>query len=235
MFNKYLSNTLADKKNEIFENKEISSEVNTLIDESIKIIANTAFSIIQDMEIKGKKIQLRTSKSFQQETNAIFQSITDTRDKLLNLFKISREIKTPPTFLHDVLVGESSILISLRDIITRARKTLLIFMPIPEIKSLMNLIELSQQYSIKIDVIGDVKKTPTLILEKVKNEGIGINLRQLEVDFWGVLMDEEEFLFAPNPAKEEHGEITGIFTTYIPLIQSYTEQLKKLIMRAQPI
>lgn len=239
-FKQYLSKTLQEKKTEIMKGESIEPSTRDTIDkilgESVKIIANTAFSIIQDMEVKGKKIQERTAKKFQNETNSLFQAITQARESLLILFRLSREIKVPANFLHDVLVGENSILITLRDIISRSRKSLLIFMPIPEIKSLMNLIELSQRHDIKIDVIGKLNKTPTVIIEKIKNDGIGINLRQLDdIDFWGVIMDEKEFLFAPNPPNNEEITITGIFTTYIPIIESYLEHLKKFIMRAQPI
>jgi hypothetical protein len=237
MFNKYLTETLTEKKKEILKDKKLSEELETLLNESIKIISYTAFSIIQDMEKKGKKIQVKASKSFQRETDAIFKSISDSRTNLTNLLRISREIKTPALLLHDVLVGESSILITLRDIITRARKSLFIFMVQPEIKSLMKLIELSQRYDIKIEVVGNLNNTPPSILEKVRNDGVGINLRQLhEIDFWGVVMDEQELLFAPvTKNKEDYEEITGIFTTYIPLIKVFSEQLRKLVMRAQPM
>lgn len=240
MFNQYIKNKLDEKKKEILRTKNITDEQAKLIEDvlnsSIEIIANTAFSIVQDMEEKGKKLLQRTSKSFQNETNIIFQSITDTRESLIELFKLSRSISVPPIFLHDVLVGESAILICFRDIVTRAKNSLLIFMPLPEIKTLMNLIELSQRLAIKIDVVGNINKTPSVIFEKVKEEGIGINLRQLEqVDFWGVIMDEEEFLFAPNPKSEQDQPITGIFTTYQPIINSYSEMLKKYVLRATPL
>lgn len=240
MFNQYLKNNLTKKKEELLKNQTITEDnikiINNVVDESVKIIADTAFSIIQDMEEKGKKLLQKNAKKFQNDTNVIFKSITDARDSFVELFKISRDIKVPANFEHDVLVGESSILIALRDIITRSKNSLLIFMPLPEIKSLMNLVELSQRLAIKIDVIGNVNKTPSVILEKIKNEGIGINLRQLDqIDFWAVIMDEEEFLFAPNPKNEIDQPITGIFTTYKPIISHYSETLRKYIMRASPL
>ncbi len=240
MFNQYLKSKLDEKKKEIQKSINLSpDQVNsteTILNSSIEIIANTAFSIIQDMEEKGKKILQKTSKSFQNETNIIFQSITDTRDSLINLYKISRENSIPSTFLHDVLVGESSILIYFRDLVTRAKSSLLIFMPIPEIKTLMSLIEMSQRIALKIDIIGNINKTPSVILDKVKNDGIDIHLRQLEeIDFWCIVMDDEEMLFAPNSKKEQDEQITGVFTTYKPLISQFSETLRKFLLRASPL
>lgn len=235
LFNQYLHKTLTEKKKEIFKTETLDETQEKLIDESIKIIADTAFSIVQDMETKGKKIQSKLAKQFQTETNAVFQAISEARNNLTELNKISREIKHKANFHHDVLIGESSILVSLRDIVTRAKSSLLVFMPIPEIKSLLNLVELTQRLDIKIDVIGDLEKTPSVILEKVKSEGIGINLGQLdEIDFWGVIMDENELMLAPVP-KEENETVTGIMTTYKPLIKQFSEQLRKYIMRARPL
>lgn len=238
VFKTYMNRTLSDKKKEILEGKSISSEAEKIIESSFDVISDTAFSVIQDMETKAKKIQVNISKSFQKETEAIFQAINEARSHLIQLLEASREIKTPSLLLHDILVGESSILITLRDIITRARQSLRIFMVLPEIKSLLKLIELTQRYNIKIEVVGDIKKTPTSILEKVKTDGIGIQLRQLdEIDFWGVVMDDKELLFAPLPKviENQKTEITGIFTTFAPLIQTLSEQFRKLVMRAQPI
>ena len=241
MFNNYLKNKLDEKKKEILASSNYSPEqleaINSVLDSSVEIIANTAFSIIQDMEEKGKKLLQRTSKSFQNETNIIFQSITDARESLIQLFKLSREHTDFTIFNSDVLVGESTILITFRDMVTRAKNSLSIFMPIPEIKTLTNLVELSQRLTLKIDVVSFFSKTPPAILSKVQNEGIDIHLRQLEeINFWGIIMDEEELLFAPNTiSQRDQQPITGIFTTYKPLILSMAETFRKLTLRATPL
>ena len=240
MFNQYLKGKLDEKKKEVLKSSNLPADqfktINEVINASTEIIADTAFSIIQDMEEKGKKILQRTSKSFQNETNMIFQSITDSRDSLIELFNASREFSIAPIFKNDVLVGESTILMVFRDMVTRAKNSISIFMPVPEIKTLTNLVELSQRSNVKIDVVSFFKKTPAVILAKVQNDGIGINLRELsEIDFWGIIMDDEELLFAPNNTFHQNEEITGIFTTYKPLIASMGETFRKLTLRATPM
>ena len=240
MFNQYLKGKLDEKKKEVLKSSNLPADqfktINEVINASTEIIADTAFSIIQDMEEKGKKILQRTSKSFQNETNMIFQSITDARESLIELFKASREFSIAPIFKNDVLVGESTILMVFRDMVTRAKNSISIFMPVPEIKTLTNLVELSQRSNVKIDVVSFFKKTPAVILAKVQNDGIGINLRELsEIDFWGIIMDDEELLFAPNNTFQQNEEITGIFTTYKPLIASMGETFRKLTLRATPM
>ena len=239
MFNQYLKEKLDEKKKEILKSSQLPADqfktFNDILDASTEIIGNTAFSIIQDIEEKGRKSLQRVSKSFQNETNMIFQSITDARESLIELFKNSREFTMAPIFKNDILVGESTILMIFRDMVTRAKNNISIFMPVPEIKTLTNLVELSQRSRVKIDVVSFFAKTPPVILNKVKNEGIGINLRELsELSFWGVVMDDEELLYAPNPNMRDH-ELTGIFTTYKPLIVSMSETFRKLTLRATPI
>lgn len=238
MFNQYLKGKLDEKKKEILKTSTLSGDqfktFNDVLNASTEIIGDTAFSIIQDMEERGKKTLQRVSKTFQNETNMIFQSITDAREAFIELFQLSRQFALSPIFKNDVLVGESTILMIFRDMVTRARKSISIFMPVPEIKTLTNLVEISQRLPLKIDIVSFFSKTPPFIMSKVKNEGIDINLRQLEeLDFWGIIMDDEELLFAPNPYIRDQ-ELTGIFTTYKPLIVAMAETFRKLTLRATP-
>ena len=239
MFNNYMKEKLEEKKKEILQSSSLPADqfktFNEVLNASTEIIGDTAFSIIQDMEEKGKKSLQRTSKSFQNETNMIFQSINVARESLIELFKASREFSVSPIFKNDVLVGESTILMIFRDMVTRAKKSIAIFMPVPEIKTLTNLVEISQRLPLKIDVVSFFAKTPGVIMSKVKNEGIDINLRELsELDFWAIVMDNEELLFAPNPSRRDQ-ELTGIFSTYKPLITALSETFRKLTLRAIPI
>ncbi|MHA2364496.1 MAG: hypothetical protein ACXAC7_11100 [Candidatus Hodarchaeales archaeon] len=228
MFKEYIGNTLQKQKEEYLHDveKEQREIFEPLLDKMIDTINSTAFSIIQDIEKRGSNVMKKSANQFQKTGASILAAISETQTKLKQLFEISHQFSGDLDFSTDLFVGESAILLAMRDFIPRTQQYILVFMPLPEVKSLLSLVDLSHRRTVEIDVIGNLKRTPKTILNKVKSEGIGVKLHHDEnIDFWGVLKDDNEILLAPIP--EENKTITGIYTTSSTIINFFTEHLKK--------
>lgn len=240
MFYKYLEENLNKRKDELLGSVELSQENHKLVDEvlrtTVKELSDTAFSITQDMEKRARKILSRSANSFQKDVKILFTSIAETRRSLNRLFDLSRTFQVDSGYATDVLIGESAVLVAMKDIITRCKSSLLVFMPLPEIKSLMGIIELSNHRLVKIEVVGKLANAPPTILDKLRSEGIAIKLSQSEdVDFWALVMDDSELLLAPQPPADSDLLMTGVYTTHAQLISLITDHLRKFQMRGRPL
>ena len=107
-------------------------------------------------------------------------------------------------------------------------------MPIPDPKSLLSLIDLSNRRVVEINVVGNLQRAPKSILNKVKDEGVEIKMHQNEtIDFWGVIKDSNELLLAPMP--EDDKQITGVYLNKKTLVAYFDEHLKKYVRFAPNI
>lgn len=171
------------------------------------------------------------------EISALTFSIKEMKQKLTKISDLSRlaelsEIE-PSLISSGLLVGETSIIMMLRDLTLRAKSSLTILMPRPELQTLISASKLPMKT--RINIIGDFDKVPEFTLRKILSSA-NIRLKQLDnMDFWGCIRDAEELLICPEPKHPEKEELIGVITTNENLVELFSKELMTYTTRSREI
>ena len=159
---------------------------------------------------------------------------TKTKDNLIDIFEASRSLDIPPVINSDILIGEPSIVLMMRDLVRRTRNSITILMPKPELQSLMIAVKIIQEKrNRRVVVIGDLNKVPTGIRKKLLDANLQLKQMDQQIDFWAVIRDDEEILFAPESKEAE--QMTGIISQNHNLIELLRGQILSYSVRARKI
>jgi len=178
-------------------------------------------------------------KLIENEISALTFSIREMKQRLDTLFQLSRKVSAATTkkkigLTTDVVYGETTFILVLRDIVSRARISLTILMPHPEIQTLIATSKLSLPVCTRTLIIGDFAKVPKNILKKVIASKIRI--KQSTVDFWGCVRDNEEVLIGPSPEPgEEMEDLIGIISTNPIMVRFFGQQISSLASKGQDL
>jgi hypothetical protein len=184
-----------------------------------------------DSQIRSIENQL------EQEISALTFSI---RQMKQNLNKIVQTSQLPdvsgidPTLLStDLVVGEPVIIMLLRDLTVRAKTSLTILMPRPELQTLIQASKLP--YRTRVSIIGDFQKVPRSTLKKILSAG-NIRLKQLDgVDYWACIRDTEEMLICPEPQDPMKEELIGVISTNENLVELFSQEVITYTTRSREI
>ncbi|MFX0087442.1 MAG: helix-turn-helix domain-containing protein, partial [Candidatus Hodarchaeota archaeon] len=171
-------------------------------------------SLNKVQEIFNKNV-VEYEKKLENELSALTFSIKEMKQKLNRVFESSRLLEysdvDPSLLTTEIVIGEPSIIMLLRDLTIRAKSSLTVLMPRPELQTMIAASKLPMKT--RISIIGDFRKVPESTLKKVLSSG-NVRLKQLEpIEFWGCIRDAEELLICPEPKDPEKEELLGIFTT----------------------
>ncbi|MHA2204058.1 MAG: hypothetical protein ACW991_10255, partial [Candidatus Hodarchaeales archaeon] len=159
-----------------------------------KIDDQRSFQEIQDL-IKAQQKQIEN------EVSALTFTIREMKRRLDILFQLSRKVSAATTkkesgLTTDVVYGETTFILVLRDMASRAKVSLTILMPYPEIQTLISTSKLSLAVSTRTLIVGNFAKVPKNILKRVIASKI--RMKQSTIDFWGCVRDNEEVLIGPS-------------------------------------
>lgn len=173
------------------------------------------------------------------EISALTFSIREMRRRLDILFQLSRKVvasttKSASGLTTDVIYGETTFILVLRDMVSRVKVSLTILMPYPEIQTLIATSKLSLPVCTRTLVVGNFDKVPKNILSKVLASKI--RMKESTVNFWGCVRDNEEVLIGPSPeAGEEMDELIGIISTNPIMVRFFGQQISSLASKGQDL
>ncbi len=230
-----LAFTQIDNLNEAFEtyvsglNAFTSSFANTLHDAFYSTLTESREII--DNQVMEFDVLL------EQEISALIFTIKEMKQKLSKIFELSRVLETSDfdssIINSDLVIGESSIIMLLRDLTLRAKSSLTILMPRPELQTLIAASKLPMKT--RVNIIGDFKKVPASTLKKVLTAN-NIRLKQLDgIEFWGCIRDAEELLICPEPKDPEKEELVGVISANENLVELFSQELITYTTRSKEI
>ncbi|MFX1506581.1 MAG: helix-turn-helix domain-containing protein [Promethearchaeota archaeon] len=176
-------------------------------------------------------------KHIENEISALTFSIREMKRRLDILFQLSRKVSASTTksvtgLTTDVIYGETTFILVLRDMVSRVKTSLTLLMPHPEIQTLIATSKLSPSVCTRTLIVGDFAKVPKNILKRVITSKI--RMKQSPVDFWGCVRDNEEVLIGPSPeAGEEMDELIGIISTNPIMVRFFGQQISSLASKGQ--
>lgn len=162
------------------------------------------------------------------EISALTYSIKEMKRRLDIIFQLSRKldaslVKDAESLTTELLFGETTFVLLLRDMVSRTKITLNILMPHPEVQTLTAASKLPPSVCSRTLIVGDFSKVPKSILKKVIKSGV--RLKQASVDYWGCIRDNEEVLIGPLPQSSQQKEIVGIVSTNSTMVQFFSQQI----------
>jgi len=194
---------------------------------------DTSLSELQ--EIVSEEI-VTFRKEFQAAIQAVVFHMRQVRENLGKLLNASSEIlKDLPEGLveTEVLIGETSVLLMIHDMVSRARNSLQIILAQPEFKTLKLIDDLSGKTRVRL--IGNFEGLPAVgikLLSKLSDKGVTI--RTLSgADVWIVQRDNEELLIAPAVDTTQQRVMTGLITTNSSIMAVFSETLASFSAKSQ--
>ncbi|MHA2245044.1 MAG: helix-turn-helix domain-containing protein [Candidatus Hodarchaeales archaeon] len=195
---------------------------NSTLNKTKEILNTQTFKIKQQLE---------------REISALTFSIKEMKQKLNKIFDLSRSVeiseRESSLITSDLVVGEPAIIMTLRDLTLRAKASLTVLMPRPELQTLKIASKLPMKT--RVSIIGDFRKVPESTLKKILSSA-NLRLKQLDgVDFWGCIRDAEELLVCPEPKKVEREELIGVITTNENLVELFSQEIMTYTTRSREI
>ena len=213
------------------------SEMNAFI----ASFADTQLGVFNSTLNKTKEIPsaqiIKIEEQLEREISALTFSIKEMKQKLNKISDLSRLVeiseRESSLFTSDLVVGEPAIIMMLRDLTLRARASLTILMPRPELQTLKIASNLPMKT--RVTIIGDFRKVPESTLKKILSSA-NLRLKQLDtVDFWGCICDSEELLVCPEPKNIEKEELIGVITTNENLVELFSQEIMTYTTRSREI
>ena len=169
---------------------------------------------------------------FNEKISAILYSLTQTKQNVTKIIELTKNFPPRKDLLEkldtDVLVGEISIVLMLKDLIQRTKRSITIIMPRPEIQAL----KLARQlpYQVRVTIISNFNSADKTELQKIIQDR-SIRLRHIdEPPLWAAIKDVEECMFAPPELQEK---MIGIYSFNEKIVQFLQEYTQPFIHRAK--
>ncbi|MHA2245758.1 MAG: helix-turn-helix domain-containing protein [Candidatus Hodarchaeales archaeon] len=222
----------ATKKRIIAMEKNLQRQIQPLLDR----LTDDDRVMIQDVQKLMNNSMKAHQKQIDNEISALTFTIKEMKNRLDFLFQLSRKIKAFSTqdasgLTTDLLFGETTFLLMLKDITSRTKASLTILMPHPEIQTLIATSKLPPPVRGRTLIIGEFSKCPKNILKKVTTAGV--RLKQASVDYWGCIRDKEEILIGPLPQSSE--ELVGVISTNPTMVQFFAQQIGTYTIRGHDL
>ncbi len=178
-----------------------------------------------------------TEAQMEREISALIYSIKQMKQKLSKVISAMSSVDItdidPSLLDSDLIIGESVIIMLLRDLTMRTKSSLTVLMPRPELQTLRVASKLP--FKARVTIIGDFRKVPKTTLKKVTASS-NLRLKQLDgIEFWGCIRDAEELLICPEPKNPEAEELVGVITTNENLVELFTQEIITYTTRSKEI
>ncbi|MFX0014268.1 MAG: hypothetical protein ACFFB2_07240 [Promethearchaeota archaeon] len=231
-------------KRMIDEISELESAFNLFVNSFNAFTVSFADNQLQSLNSTLKKTEeilnsqtTKIEQQLEQEISALTFSIKEMKQKLNKISELSRSVEfseVEASFLSSGLViGETAIIMMLRDLALRAKSSLTILMPRPELQTLKIASKLPMKT--RVSIIGDFGKVPESTLKKILSSA-NLRLKQLDtVDFWGCIRDAEELLVCPEPKHPDKEGLIGVITTNENLVELFSQELMTYTTRSREI
>ncbi|MCK5616564.1 hypothetical protein KAR91_82645 [Candidatus Pacearchaeota archaeon] len=208
--------------------EKIESDFNSKTQPMFDHVSKDDRVILQNVCDLIKNIMDEQQKQIDNEISALTFTIKEMKNRLNFLFQLSRKIEVSSTqdisgLTTDLLFGETTFLLMLKDMTSRTKASLTVLMPHPEIQTLIATSKLNPPVRTRTLIIGDFSKCPKNILKKVTTAGV--RLKQASVDYWGCIRDKEEVLIGPLPQSSEGEELVGIISTNPTMVRFFAQQI----------
>lgn len=207
----------------------IDENFNAQIQTSLDSLSEENRAVMQEVYNLIKTSVEEQQKQIDSEISALNYTIKEMKGRLEILFDLSRKLNISTKqdwsgLTTDLIFGETTFLLLLKDITSRAKASLTVLMPHPEIQTIMTAIKLPLQVRARTAFIGDFSKIPRTILEKAITAQV--KLRETSVDFWGCIRDNEEVLVGILPQISQQEEVIGITSTNPTMVQFLGQQIR---------
>ena len=178
-----------------------------------------------------------TEIQMEHEISALIYSIKQMKQKLSKVIGAMNSVDItdidPSLLDSDLIIGESVIIMLLRDLTMRTKSSLTVLMPRPELQTLRVASKLP--FKARVTIIGDFRKVPKTTLKKVTASS-NLRLKQLDrIEFWGCIRDAEELLLCPEPKNPKTEELVGIITTNGNLVEFFAQEIITYTTRSKEI
>ncbi len=219
------------------EFKSYLTGLNSFTSNYAEVQVETLISTLNNArEIMNNRIKDFETKS-KNEISALTYSIKEMKAKLSKIIESSRLKEysgIDSTLLtSDVVIGEPSIIMLLRDLTVRAKSSLTVLMPRPELQTMIAASKLP--FKTRVSIIGDFRKVPESTVKKILSSG-NVRLKQLDgIEFWGCIRDAEELLICPEPKIPEKEELIGVITTNENLVELFSKEIITYTTRSREI
>ncbi|MHA1443422.1 MAG: hypothetical protein ACTSR4_01550 [Candidatus Hodarchaeales archaeon] len=179
----------------------------------------------------------KTETQLEHEISALIYSIKQMKQKLSKVISAMNSVDItdidPSLLDSDLIIGESVIIMLLRDLTMRTKSSLTVLMPRPELQTLRAASKLP--FKARVTIIGDFRKVPKTTLKKVTASS-NLRLKQLDgIEFWGCIRDAEELLICPEPKNPETEELIGVITTNENLVGLFAQEIITYTTRSKEI
>ncbi|MHA1948125.1 MAG: hypothetical protein ACW97W_18695 [Candidatus Hodarchaeales archaeon] len=249
-----ISNVFKSKKSEDIYDNELNQMI-TMVDE-VKSTLEAYFLGLRSFTKNYAETQLETYNSNLDETKEIISTYLESTEAQLEheisalifsikqmkqkLSKVESAMSSvditdvdPSLLDSDLIIGESVIIMLLRDLTMRTKSSLTVLMPRPELQTLRVASKLP--FKARVTIIGDFRKVPKTTLKKVTASS-NLRLKQLDgIEFWGCIRDAEELLICPEPKNPETEELVGVITTNENLVELFTQEIITYTTRSKEI
>ncbi len=184
-----------------------------------------------------KSLIEKIENQLEQEISALIFTIKEMKQKLSKILDASRLDQIPDfessLLSSDLIVGESVIIMLLKDLTVRAKASLTILMPRPELQTLHSASKLPMRT--RVNIIGDFTRVPKSTLKRILSSD-NVHLKQFDgVDFWGCIRDSEELLICPEPKDPAKEELLGVLTTNENLVELFSKEILTYTTRSREI
>lgn len=211
----------------------LNASLSKFADTQLEVFAE---ALNKTQELLNSQIK-STEKQLEQEISAITFSIRQMKqnlNKIVQTSQLSDISGIDPTLLStDLVVGEPVVIMLLRDLTVRAKSSLTILMPRPELQTLIQASKLP--FRTRVSIIGDFRKVPRSTLKKILSAG-NTRLKQLDVvDYWACIRDTEEMLICPEPKDPAKEELIGVISTNENLVELFSQEVMTYTTRSREI
>ncbi|MFX1535430.1 MAG: helix-turn-helix domain-containing protein [Promethearchaeota archaeon] len=233
----------SEKKSMVAAQLELLEEsFNTTLKEHTQVSQNFTGKVIEASQTSLDRVKKSAIEGIFDNINVEFSNavsgaifkMKETNTTLRDVWEMARAYNIPEnTVQTDVLVGESAVVMMMKDMIQRAQRSLMIVMPKPDLQSLILVSRLPAR--IRVDVVGDFRSAPKKILRKVLEANV--RLRQNDnPEFWVTMVDQAELLIAPGVGEDEDEEsFSGMVTSATKMITLFSGAIRNLTIRAREV
>ncbi|MHA1966682.1 MAG: hypothetical protein ACW964_02655 [Candidatus Hodarchaeales archaeon] len=172
------------------------------------------------------------------EVSALTYTIREMKNRLEAILNLSRKLSTSPTkeiksgLTTELLFGETTFVLLLRDMVSRAKISVTMCMPEPEVQTIITTSKLDPPVRNRTLIVGEFDRVPKNILKRVISTGV--RMKQTSLDYWACIRDKEEVLIGILPMSSEE-EVIGIFSTNPTVVKYFSQQVSFFTSKGEDI
>ncbi len=211
---------------------ELEDNLKTEMNSFLELISDDDRNVVQDLvnQIKyniGLQQDLITK-----EVSALTYTIREMKNRLDAIQNLSQKLSSTSStkevksgLTTELLFGETTFVLLLRDMVSRSKASLTLCMPEPEVQTIITTTKLDPQVRNRTLIVGEFDRVPNNILKRVI--ATGVRMKSAVADYWACIRDQEEVLIGILPLSEEE-ELIGIFSTNPTVVKHFSQQISSI-------